>query len=166
MKNIYMVRHAKSSWEDMSLRDADRPLNNRGKRDAPFMAKLIAGKVSRPDAFLSSPAKRAFTTAKYFAEAWGRDKKDIILKPSIYEAYHSDILALIQHLDADWQTVFIFGHNPTFTNFVNLFPGGKNIANVPTCGVIALESTADTWTDVSPQNTRIVHFYYPKQYLS
>lgn len=165
MKSVFMVRHAKSSWEDFSLSDIDRPLNSRGKRDAPFMAELIARKVELPDALISSPAKRAFTTATYFAKAWGKSKDDVLIQKSIYEAYHSDILKLIHHLDAQWQTVFLFGHNPTFTNFVNLFSGGKHIDNIPTCGVVALESTADNWITFSPENTRVIHFYYPKQYL-
>ena len=160
-----MVRHAKSSWKDLSLMDADRPLNKRGKRDAPFMAKLIADQIQRPDALISSPARRAFTTATHFVKAWGGSKKEIISKRFIYGAYHMDILEMIQKLDTTWQTVFIFGHNPTFTDFVNLFPGGGHIANVPTCGVVALESTANDWDSFSTENTRVVHFYYPKQYF-
>ena len=165
MKNVFLVRHAKSSWKDMSLRDIERPLNKRGKRDAPYMAKLLAGKVAKPDALISSPANRAFTTAAHFAKAWEIDRMDIIQKEEIYEAYQSDILEVIQALDEQWQSVFIFGHNPTFTMLANAFPGGGFISNVPTCGVVELHSQAEKWSLFSPKNTRLVHFYYPKQFF-
>lgn len=166
MKRIFMVRHAKSSWDDPSLRDIDRPLSKRGRRDAPFMAKLMVDGQPKPDALISSPARRAFDTARQFAKAWGWNKEDIMRDPEIYEAYHMDLLALIQRLEDAWDTVFIFGHNPAFTDFVNLFSGGGHIDNIPTCGIVALESTADAWKSFSTENSRVVQFYYPKQYLA
>lgn len=166
MKKIFLVRHAKSSWADLSLRDIERPLNKRGKRDAPFMAKLIAGKMPAPDAIVSSSAKRAFTTATQFAKAWGWSKKQIHINPSIYDAYSLDILELIRSLNDDWQCVFIFGHNPTFTDLANQFPGGEHIDNVPTCGIVYLASKTKTWQNFSPQNTEVLQFYYPKQFFS
>ena len=87
MKTIYFIRHAKSSWADMSLRDIQRPLNARGLRDAPFMAKMLKGRGVQLDAIVSSPANRAFTTATYFAEAFGLKSADIIVKQDIYEAF-------------------------------------------------------------------------------
>lgn len=161
-----MVRHAKSSWKDASLPDIERPLNKRGKRDAPFMARLMAGQMPRPDALISSPARRAFTTARHFARAWGMDKEGIVRNPAIYEAYYLDLMKLARELDENWQTVFFFGHNPAFTSFVNLFPGGGIIDNVPTCGIVALESTCDSWQAFSEKNSRVIKFIYPKQYFS
>lgn len=167
MKTVYLVRHAKSSWDDPSLHDSDRPLNKRGKRDAPFMAKLFADRGLRPDALVSSPAVRAFTTAKHFAKALGFRKEDIVQQPAIYEAMSSDILRLVQQdLREEWQTVLLFGHNPTFTIFANQFDG-RHIDNIPTCGVVKLSGPIDHWRDFYPGNgIRLEEFVYPKQFLS
>ena len=134
MKIVYFVRHAKSSWEDMSLRDIDRPLNPRGKRDAPFMAKLLKGKGVKADAIISSPANRAFSTASVFAAELEVKKEDIRVKDQIYEAYTNDVLDVISNLEDDLETVLIFGHNPTFTSLANMF-SKDYIPNVPTCGI-------------------------------
>lgn len=165
MKTIFFVRHAKSSWENPTTKDADRPLNERGMRDAPFMAKLLKSKGCKPDALVSSPAKRAFTTAAYFASVFDIPKSDIVVIDSIYEADLEDIMNVFYELSDDWQTVFIFGHNPTFTDVVNQFTE-RSIMNVPTCGVCKVESTAEKWEDVRPSNARLTEFYYPKQFLS
>lgn len=165
MKTIFFVRHAKSSWGNSMLDDKDRPLNERGERDAPFMAKLIKSKRVLPDALVSSPAKRAFSTAVYFAKTFDVPKNDIMIKDSIYEADIEDIMEVIHELKDEWETVFIFGHNPTFTDVVNQFVE-RSILNIPTCGVCKVESTADHWADFDVSNAKLTEFYYPKQYLS
>lgn len=164
MKTIFFIRHAKSSWADMSIRDINRPLNKRGLRDAPFMAKMLKGKGVQIDAIVSSPANRAFTTATYFAKAFDMKDSDIIVKKEIYEAYTDEILDVVRGLSDDFQTVLFFGHNPGFTSLANMFTNDY-IANVPTCGISKIESSATKWKDLSPDNGKLVDFYYPKQYF-
>ena len=121
MKTVYLIRHAKSSWKDLSLRDIDRPLNKRGKRDAPFMGQLLKEQGVQPDALISSPANRAYTTACHFAKVFGIEKAAIIKEAAIYEAWTKDILSIIQQQPLDRHTICLFGHNPTFTSVANLF---------------------------------------------
>ena len=138
MKKITLIRHAKSSWSDMSLKDHDRPLNDRGKRDAPFMAKMMASRGWSPDALVSSTANRAFTTASH----------------------------LIANLDKQWNSVAFFGHNPTFTSVVNLFYQDDYLGNLPTCGIVEIEDpTAENWEDFAPPTAVVTEFHYPKQYF-
>lgn len=164
MKNIYFIRHAKSSWDDSSLKDFDRPLNNRGLRDAPFMAKLLAAKGIKPDAIVASPANRAFTTSTFFAQALGINEKDIVKNIDIYEAFPEMVLEIIQNLDKKWETVLIFGHNPTFTSLANRFHEDY-IPNVPTCGIVHVSAKTDNWADFSAKTAKREGFYYPKQYF-
>ncbi|RMD75414.1 MAG: hypothetical protein D6818_01735, partial [Bacteroidetes bacterium] len=112
MKHLYLIRHAKSSWDYPELRDIERSLNKRGRRDAPFMASLLHGKGVRPDLLLSSPATRAYSTAVYFAEALGYPVEQIRVEPVIYHGGEDDILALVRGLDDQLGTVLLFGHNP------------------------------------------------------
>src|SRR4051812_12167637 len=100
MKSLLLVRHAKSSW-DYDVDDFDRPLNHRGESDAPEMAKRLIEKNIKVDAFLSSPAKRALTTAAYFAEAYNKKKKSILLVQELYEPTHESFLQAIEGLDND-----------------------------------------------------------------
>lgn len=164
MKTIYLIRHAKSSWENPGLRDKDRPLNSRGRRDAPFMAKLLRGQGVNPDQLISSPANRALTTATFFAEAFGKRADDIIIMDRIYEAYSEDILQIIRQLSDEWHTVLLFGHNPTFTDVANYFTR-RLIANIPTCGIVQLNADIDRWAAFSPDTAEVANFMYPKQYL-
>ena len=162
-KVLYLIRHAKSSWQDPSLSDHDRPLNDRGFRDAPFMAKLLAGKGVQADAIVSSTAKRAFTTATYFAEALGLTSEDIHQEIGIYEAYAQELLFIIQRLDSEWDTVCLFGHNPGFTNLANRF-ATDFIPNIPTCGIAQISGAITEWKDFEKGKVKLMNFYYPKQF--
>ena len=164
MKTIYFIRHAKSSWKDASLRDFDRPLNKRGLRDAPFMANLLKEKGIQPDAIVSSPANRAYTTATYFAKALNIEVDDIIKEEGIYEAYYTTVLTIIQKQSDQFNTLLVFGHNPAFTNLANSFTGNY-IDNVPTCGIIEVAATINKWADLDEGNGKVVNFLYPKLYL-
>lgn len=162
MKTIYFVRHAKSSWDHPDLRDFERPLNERGQKDAPRMAKLFVAKGVKPDKLVSSPANRALTTATHFANAFGIPSDQILRNEDIYESMTATILTIIKNWDDDWQTVFIFGHNPTFTDVVNHL-GGSHLLNIPTCGVCKVVSTAEKWADVKPENSKMVENFFPKE---
>ena len=164
MKTVYFVRHAKSSWDDPSLRDIERPLNKRGKRDAPFMGKLLFGRGVKPDRLISSPANRALTTARHFAKAFGVPDSEVEIDKRIYDAYPEDILDIVQELPADYSTIMVFGHNPTFTGVANLFTGNY-ISNVPTCGVFRVDADIDSWLDFQEGKGRLTEYHYPKQYF-
>ncbi len=164
MRNLFLVRHAKSSWDTPGLSDFDRPLNNRGLKDAPEMADLLRGMHVKPDLMISSPANRALTTARFFAKGLGFGEAAVIQNKDIYEAYPSVILRIISALPDTAQTVFLFGHNPTFTDVANNFTDDF-IDNVPTCGVVHIESSAANWASVDGENSRIKACYFPKEVL-
>jgi len=165
MKKVYLIRHGKSSWENPTLRDAERPLNKRGLRDSPFMANLVKSKYTEIGVFISSPANRAFTTASYFAAEFGVEKENIITDSRIYGAYPQDILDIIREQGNDISSVALFGHNPTITTFANMFRG-VNIDNVPTCGVGVFEADIKSWKEFGIETANMTAFYFPKKYFS
>src|SRR5947209_3044939 len=119
MKTLIVVRHAKSSWSDADKDDHDRPLNSRGKKDAPEMAKRLRKRDIKVDLFLSSTALRARTTAAYFADEYDVSKKDIVLEEKLYLAPAEAYYEVLSKLDNKHDTVAVFGHNPGITAFVN-----------------------------------------------
>ncbi len=165
MKSVYFIRHAKSSWDDMSLRDIDRPLNSRGLRDAPFMATVLKGKGVKPNAIISSPANRAFTTASFFAKELDIPKKEIKIEPRIYEAMTSEIMDIIQNLPDAYKLILIFGHNPTFTSVANQFTS-QYLANLPTCGIFRVDANVESWSQFNDATGELTELHYPKQYFS
>lgn len=163
MRTIIFARHAKSSWSDMNLSDFDRPLNKRGKKDAPFMANLIADMGLKPGLIYSSPAKRAYTTAKYFAEALNYSKKDIQKEKLIYEFGPRAILNLIAETDDNNQMIMLFGHNPDITSLIN-YLSGSAIGNVPTCGVACIDLDINFWAEINDNQGKLRFYEYPKKY--
>jgi phosphohistidine phosphatase len=164
MKILYLVRHAKSSWKDDSISDAERPLNKRGERDAPFMAELLSMKGIRPDLLVSSPALRALSTAKIFANAFEYLEGKIEVEDKAYLADTSDIWSIVRSFDDGSDSVMLFGHNPGFTEFVNLFDNVL-IDNVPTAAVICIAFSADIWKNCIAQHAKVLWVEYPKLYL-
>ena len=164
MKILYLIRHAKSSWADFNLDDIDRPLNKRGLRDAPFMAQLLVGQGVRPDALVSSPAKRAYCTAVFFAQAFDYPAADIVQRPAIYEASWYQIQQVARELNDEWKTVCLFGHNPSFTASANAFYSDY-LPNLPTCGVVRVELDIERWAELAPERGRVTAIHYPKEFL-
>ena len=162
MKNLFLTRHAKSSWDNPGLADVDRPLNGRGKKAAPFMGKLIMDKGDKPDLLISSPANRALSTAKSFGKAMGLVEADINVDLTIYGAGTQQLLKLVQDQDELYNSIMLFGHNPTFTSFVNLLTG-SNIMNVVTCGVVRIDFEFSSWTDINFGSGKLVYYEYPKK---
>jgi len=163
MKTLYLIRHAKSSWGDLSLSDFDRPLNERGKRNAPFMGKIIRSKGIKPDLIVSSPAKRAYSTAKKIAKEIGYKTENIKTESSIYEADVRTLLKVVNELSANAKTVMLFGHNPGFTDFTN-YLSGANISNIPTCGMVCIRFSTSKWEEISRDTGTFTEFDYPKNY--
>jgi len=161
MKNLFLIRHAKSSWEDMSLKDFDRPLNPRGDRDAKDMANRLKDKGIIFDKILSSPANRAKTTAKYFLDVLEIDESKFELVADIYDAYENNIIKLIQNTSNSVNKLAIFGHNPTFTILANKF-ADNYIMNVPTCGILSVNFETELWSDFFDAPRKLLFFDFPK----
>lgn len=155
-KTLYIARHAKSSWSDMSLSDFERPLNARGKRDAPFMADLLKDKNIHPELILSSPAKRAKKTAKHYHKAIGGELR---FDEDIYEASSMSLLYLVQKAFQKVNSVMIVGHNPELTALNDML-SDKSIFNIPTAGVVAIEFEGE----MAEHKGKQVFYEYPKKY--
>jgi phosphohistidine phosphatase len=164
MKTLYVIRHAKSSWDDPSLPDFERPLNKRGRRDAPFMARIIADILKKPDVLITSPAKRALETALAFCNGFNISEDMLVEDRTLYHPSIEDILRVVHKIDEAHGIAAIFGHNPGFTSFVNTI-GKASIMNVPTTGVVVLTSEAQFWANFEDEKVKTVGFHYPKQYL-
>lgn len=161
MKYLFLLRHAKSSWANPGMGDRDRPLNDRGIRDAPNMAqRLMAGEI-QPDLIVSSPAVRALTTAKYMAQALEFSVNDIRLDNRIYEASTARLMMVIQALDDRCDRIMVVGHNPGLTDLLNKIDGVR-IDNVPTCGIATLAFDVESWTQADIMVAQLLAFDYPK----
>jgi len=163
MKNLVVIRHAKSSWDDPGLADIDRSLNGRGKHDAPLMGGLLKARGMRPGRIVCSPAKRARKTAKLIAEELGYAAEAIDIRPGIYMEGLPALIAIIQGLDDAWQRVYLVGHNPDLTDLVNRL-AGESIDNVPTCGVASIEFEVESWAHIMAGAGRLAFFDYPKRH--
>jgi phosphohistidine phosphatase len=161
MKTVILVRHAKSSWDDPAMVDFERPLNERGKKDAPAMAKRVKEKQFKIDDFISSPAKRARKTAKLFAEVFKHSEEKIIYKSELYHADPATYYTVIEQADNNSESIAIFSHNPGITYFVNELTEVK-IDEVPTCGVFALSADCTKWKDFRKAKKKFLFFDYPK----
>ena len=157
MKILTIVRHAKSSWDDPSLRDHERPLNKRGHRDAPEMGRRIAEHGIRPSLIVSSPAVRAWSTAKAVAKAVGYPYEFLEKEPDLY---HASVTRILDVICAN--NLMLFGHNPGFTDFANfLVPGLTN--NLQTAGVVSVEIDVDDWKLYEQPTTRLLVHDWPKK---
>lgn len=163
-KTLLLIRHAKSSWDDPALNDFDRPLNERGKKDAPEMAKRINDNKVKIDAFVSSPAKRARQTSKHFAREFDRKKKDIVLEERLYEAGENTFYNVVEDLKNKWDSVAIFSHNPGITSFVNSLTETR-VDDMPTCAVFAITADIDDWKDFKTGKKEFLFFDYPRTEL-
>src|SRR2546423_7766695 len=161
MKSLLLIRHAKSSWDDLSIPDTERPLNERGKKDAPDMAERLLKRKVNPDAFISSPAKRARKTAEAFAKTYGEGKKAVLLKEQLYGAGDSEFADLISSLPEEYSTVAIFSHNPGITEFANTLTSTR-VDNIPTAGIFAVQAEIDNWKEFPTAKWIFWFFDFPK----
>lgn len=161
MKRLVLLRHAKSSWSDPSLADFDRPLNKRGKRDAPAMGLRLANLGIDPDQIISSPAKRARRTATAVAAALDFPREEIEFADAIYGADCDTLLDIVRGLgNAD--EVLLVGHNPGFTDLGNMLTDSP-IDNLPTCGVVILDFDVSSWSQVGLGDGLRVAYDSPKR---
>lgn len=163
MKNLMLIRHAKSSWDDPNLSDLDRPLNKRGKTDAPTMGAMLLARELHPDRIISSPAKRALKTAKILAESLGYPKKKIDVHEAIYFHGLDDILDLIKNLEKTWERVYLVGHNPEITALANRL-SNVHLENIPTCGIVSLSWSTKDWEDTIREHGKLEFFERPPKH--
>jgi phosphohistidine phosphatase len=163
MKTLYLVRHAKSSWDNAGISDFERPLNDRGLQSAPSMAGLLKENQVRPDIIISSPATRAIETAVIFCEVLGHDADTIRQHIEIYEGGVRNLQKIVQHIPDNCRVAMIFGHNPTMTEFSN-FLTGKHIDNIVTCGIVRIDFGLQSWNEVTMNSGSMVSYDFPKKH--
>ena len=160
-KELFLVRHAKSSWDDPTISDHDRTLNERGYRNAPEMGRRLSDRRVSPDALISSTALRARTTAEIMAGSINYPKDRIVLDRALYHASATELQEYIGGLDDSHFSVMLFGHNPGMTSLVShLF--GLALDNLPTCGVVHLCFSAESWAEASRSLPREATIDFPK----
>ena len=161
MKTVLLIRHAKSSWEDLTMDDFDRPLNDRGKRDAPEMAKRLIQKGQKVDLLISSPAKRARKTAMLFAEEFKFDKDKIKFHDYLYHASSENFERAIASAPESVEIIAIFSHNPGITSFANELTDVR-VDDMPTCAIFAASADVQHWKEFRNAPHKFLFFDYPK----
>lgn len=145
MKTLVLIRHAKSDWGYEFLKDIDRPLNERGYRDAYHLSKWYAQHFPAPSLIISSPAIRAISTALIFARTLAYNETNILIQHGIYDATTDDFLHNIHQLPQNVDIAMFFGHNPTITHLSNLLNDSMFFDNIPTCGIVKLNFDTHDW---------------------
>jgi len=148
-------------WEDTALPDKDRPLSDRGRRDVPKMGKRLAKRDVKPDLILSSPAKRALTTAKIIAKKLDYKFKDIVVNDRLYAGAAHDLLNVIHKLGDKPKRVILFGHNPELTELAHRL--SSEITHMPTCAVAEFSFNAKSWSRIDNAKLAKVALDYPKK---
>lgn len=162
MKELTVIRHAKSDWTDAALRDHDRPLNMRGRENAPMVGKALAERELVPDLIISSTATRALTTAREIAAGIGYDLAGIREDGDVYDATVGELLDIVQALDDTIGHVFLFGHNPGTHGLVNFLLADEPIPRFVTCAVARLRLDIENWREAGPACAGLIEHLYPK----
>ncbi len=162
MKNLYLIRHAKSDWSDENKSDFDRGLNKRGEKAILTMANVLKEKKIMPDIILSSSAKRAKLTAKGLAKEIEYSGK-IKYIDAFYMAEPETIQEFIRDVNDKYNTLFIVGHNPETTELSNMLIDDY-IDNVPTLGIVALKLPINDWKAFKIGKGKMQFFIYPKMF--
>jgi phosphohistidine phosphatase len=160
MKTIVIARHAKSDWA-LGLPDHERPLNGRGKKDAPRMGQALTELGYKPDMIISSTAVRARTTAEVVAHTI-EHHPSIVLEADIYEFGHGAIVGILQRLPDAINNVMVFGHNPTLEQLVVYLLQMQSTIMIPTSGMVCLSTNARSWSELRPGEVTLQWFLIPK----
>lgn len=163
MKTLYIMRHAKSSWKFEELSDHDRPLNKRGRADAPLMGRELAANDVKPQLILSSPAVRAITTATLVARELEYDADNIVVDDRMYGASPDELLDIAREVPAEVDSMLMVGHNEPISEFANLI-SPKHVSSMPTAGVVALRFDCDSWYDIKRENAELLFYDIPKNH--
>jgi len=162
MKTLYLLRHAKSSWDDPNLDDFDRPLNHRGEKDAPKMGKRLRKAETKISFIYSSPAARAIITARLVAEELSIPSASIYEEQRLYHAGPREMLAVVQTFSEEIDTAMVVGHNPGLTEFADELLN-EDFGNIPTAGVVGAKLNVTTWKDVRWGCGKMEMYEYPKK---
>lgn len=160
MKNILLLRHAKSSWKNKGLNDIDRPLNKRGFKDAPLMAERFVSMNILPDLIISSSSKRTILTIEYFRKAL-TSKHEFITTEQLYLANSDELLEILSNVDEKFRVVMLVCHNPGITDLANLL-SNEFTENIPTCGLAGF-SYDGIWSTIKNRSCKLIFFDYPKK---
>lgn len=161
MKNIVLVRHAKSSWSNPDLEDRQRPLKNSGIRDATYMSQHLLEQNLIPNFILSSPAKRALQTANIFNEEMFDNAITIQEEEGLYFEGVEQSINLLSQLSEEVETVFLFGHMPDIASlFMELTD--EFVMKYPTCAVAHIQFEIDNWRELNTKKGKKMLFLYPK----
>ena len=161
VKTLFLIRHAKSSWDAPALPDKDRPLSDRGRRDAPKMGKRLAKRDVKPDLVLSSPARRALTTAEIIAKKLDYKRKNIVVDDRLYAGAAQGLLDVIHKLGDKLERVMLFGHDPELTELAHRL--SSEITQMPTCAVAEFTFDAKSWSIIGNTTLTKVALDYPKK---
>ena len=162
MKRLFLVRHAKSSWDHPGLADHARPLADRGVRDARRMFARLLDYGPRFDAVVTSDAKRALATADFLIDAIGSKNLRVVEEPRLYHASVATIVEIARGQSDQLATIACVGHNPGFTDTANALIEDLTLDNLPTCGIIGMELGIDQWSAVTPGRAQLIYIDYPK----
>lgn len=162
LKSLYILRHAKSSWDEPDKDDVDRALISRGVNDAYLMAKKLKSTLKNTDRVISSPANRALHTAVIFSKELDINFDRIEINPNVYEASEAIIIKIIKNLPDDLNNVLLVGHNPTFTNLANRFISPP-VDNIPTAGMVGITFNVSNWNELSREKVKSYFFEFPKK---
>ena len=165
MKTLYIVRHAKSSWKYPNLDDFERPLNKRGRKNAPFMGTILKKLKVAPDLVMSSPANRAAMTARMIAAKINYPLEKSRYSESIYEFSENALIQVIKQIDDSVKKAMVVGHNPAANGLAN-YIGDQPIGNIPTSGVFCVELDISSWENISEHCGKLKFFEYPKKHKS
>ena len=162
MKTLYLVRHAKSSWKYPNLDDFERPLNKRGRKNAPFIGRMLKKLKVAPDLVISSPANRAAMTARVIASAINYPLEKIRYNEAIYEFDENALVDVVKQIDDAVNKAMVVGHNPALNGLAN-YIGDQPIGNIPTCGAICMELDISSWANISAHCGKLKFFEFPKK---
>lgn len=163
MKEVTIVRHAKSDWGNEFLKDIDRHLNERGYRDAYFLSEWLLKNKNKPEFIVSSPATRALSTGLIFARTLGIGTDKIHLDEKVYEADPGALLSVIKKQDNSFNSLMLFGHNPGLTNLCNMLSDDLFFDDIPTCGVLSYSFNVNKWSEIS-KGGKLNYYQFPKDF--
>jgi phosphohistidine phosphatase len=160
VKTLLLLRHAKSSWDDSSLSDFERPLNPRGLQAAPFIGTVLAEKGWQPDVILSSPAERAKQTALLAKEA-GRLTAEVQFDDKIYEASPAQLLGVLSGVSSKIDSLLLVGHNPGMEGLLTILTAETR--SMPTAGLARISLNIDSWSDIKDGRGKLEGFVKPRE---